>query len=65
MSFAVLITTSHYDITSIKLYLEVGMTSKLFCEIIEASESPPVPGKKAKHGLKAGQVTMKDFDDPR
>lgn len=41
------------------------MTSKLFCEIIEASESPPVPGKKAKHGLKAGQVTMKDFDDPR
>jgi len=40
MSFALLVTTSHYDITSIKLYLEVGMISKLFCEIIEASESP-------------------------
>lgn len=33
MSFALLIT-------SIKLYPEVGMSSKLFCEIIEASESP-------------------------
>ena len=43
------------------------MTSKLFCEIIEASESPPVRGKKAKHGLNTGQVTMimKNFNDPR
>ena len=65
MSFAVLITTSHYDITSIKLYLEVGMISKLFCEIIDVSESPPVPGNKAKHGLNTGEVTMTDFDDPR
>lgn len=67
MSFALLVTTSHYDITSIKLYLEVGMISKLFCEIIEASDSPPVPGKKAKHGLNTGQVTMimKNFNDPR
>lgn len=40
MSFALLVTTSHYDVTAIKLYLEVGMISKLFCEIIEASESP-------------------------
>ena len=39
------------------------MIRKLFCEIIEASESPPVPGSKAKHGLNTGQVTMKDFDD--
>ena len=40
------------------------MTSKLFCEIREASESPPVPGSKAMHGLNKGYVTIKDFDDP-
>ena len=46
MSFALLVTTSHYDITAIKLYLEVGMISKLFCEIIEASESPRCQERK-------------------